>query len=1693
LKADTLAFDGHAIRLGDLRDNIITQKNILKSPAYTLEITNAQTKEVYNDDEVMVPKNSSVIVKRVPVQRLAPVTGQEGMSKEEEELTELAFDTLSKTANLAGAKATEENKILAMMRQSTEDFDPSTYKKTPPATYVCHRCGKKGQHYVKTCPTIGDARFNTKIMSNRTPSGIPKEYYARRVQQENEMIERLRSFQDKNSRFSPVVGSDIVDQSKVPAELQCPICQQLFTDVVVTPCCGKSYCDDCIRNYLIKNDIVCVCGETTSPDNLIPNKSLRTSVDNFRNQKQSELKSVPFANVAATAGTYVTYEAHASPQHATEIQQLQQPPDLHSDHSQNGVPSPAPQLSNDVALNSPKKPENSLDSKLDGGVMVPQDPKAGIVVSQIAPTVLAPQVVVAASLHQPTMLTGSVAQHVLPGSQNFAVGPQNVVYTHGAQTSLRHPGYTNYMPHQTFMQQQPGMVGPGIRYGTINIAPGHTIVKRFVPVPVGPRIDLAQANLRLQFAQQQKQNENHSHPDIVQEQLDALRSKDVTRSRKERHGVKSDVESPMPLTEDEFYLWQKQAMKGGNTFRPTERHRRVSPSEERSDSRTRYQSGSRSRSRSPSKRKRRREKDGSGEDSSADRRKARDKTKKKSEHRKRDSSQDSTSSKSRSRAEKKASKLKSRHLPEHIKREVDEFDFDNELEFDEELRKLGKQGGSSDEKEVSGKGESVDRSRSNSVNKSKSRSVTPMANEQERDDKEKSEENKVLEKSVEKQEAKQETDIQNDNNEVMQKEHKDVEQAATAAEIKPKKKTKIIKRKVTRIIKVRRKKSSLSTSEGAVNLVTPDGVSKEIVKSNPAESNNVKDNRHKNEANSKENETSKIKENNDKKSEVNEKKADKRKTDSQDKMSSPTKKLKSSSQSLKVDVERRKALLRKKAAAALSAKNKNSMEISPSKVEQTTAEVRAKKEAEKRALLEKAKRIQRAKIANETVKNSKEIKLSEVEEKRIKRENYKQKQKRARERERLKLQEEAKENEALRLEALSKKPDQQFYKPGEAKLKSLSEMTKKRLKQGDVRLKQGDVEGKKHLDEEEIDEGDVLKSKVTSIKKIITPEKKRRLKTSISEEERKNHPGEDHRRVVKVDTKKRNLSSTVEKINSKENSDRESYESRRRVRESDSESQERERRTVRRRQREEEESRHEAKEKKRRQQEKERTERKRISALEQEKQESYEREQQALREKEKLERKLLKQQQKFDDMIREKEDEEKRKLRKNQSKRKSTNNDSDEGESSKTRGKKSKKPGYIIQIVDSEKSESEDEDTSEESEKEKKHKKKSKHKKDRKKSSKKKKSNESENEESDESSEESEEEEEEERKKKKKKKHKSRKHKKRSKNKKHKKSKSKKKKSKRKETSSEEEDEDSEEESGKDEEPTEESTEEDQKSAGESDDKQSDTSDVSKTDDVKKRKVALSAKDESKITSEKERKKKKRSEEVSSTNDENNTTIEKDKRKKKRADVSDSESITKDEDSDVAKPSKSPLVDKIENDEVALDYTITEPSSADDNSVKKRRETTDGEQDIELDYNEDLTELDDDVLYGDLNFADDEQTNPDLTDEDKLTRKASEEYEEGEILEDDLFAVASEKDDKLEQTVETSKKTVEKNDNNNSETEKTLDDLFDTNIDKAVDDAMNELSDEKKLNEHSHEKKTKKMKLIEESSIDSESIDSEMT
>uniref|UniRef100_A0A3Q0SGL8 RING-type domain-containing protein n=1 Tax=Amphilophus citrinellus TaxID=61819 RepID=A0A3Q0SGL8_AMPCI len=71
------------------------------------------------------------------------------------------------------------------------------------------------------------------------------------------------------------------EDDPIPSELLCLICNELLTDAVVIPCCGNSYCDECIRTALLESEYhICpICDQSeVSPDTLIANKFLRQIV-----------------------------------------------------------------------------------------------------------------------------------------------------------------------------------------------------------------------------------------------------------------------------------------------------------------------------------------------------------------------------------------------------------------------------------------------------------------------------------------------------------------------------------------------------------------------------------------------------------------------------------------------------------------------------------------------------------------------------------------------------------------------------------------------------------------------------------------------------------------------------------------------------------------------------------------------------------------------------------------------------------------------------------------------------------------------------------------------------------------------------------------------------------------------------------------------------------------------------------------------------------------------------------------------------------------------------------------------------------------------------------------------------------------------------------------------------------------------
>ena len=75
---DSIGFDGMFISVGDLKRQITERRGLGSDRSMDLVLTNAQNDEEYADDATMVWKNTSVIVKRVPVVRLDKVGSEAG-------------------------------------------------------------------------------------------------------------------------------------------------------------------------------------------------------------------------------------------------------------------------------------------------------------------------------------------------------------------------------------------------------------------------------------------------------------------------------------------------------------------------------------------------------------------------------------------------------------------------------------------------------------------------------------------------------------------------------------------------------------------------------------------------------------------------------------------------------------------------------------------------------------------------------------------------------------------------------------------------------------------------------------------------------------------------------------------------------------------------------------------------------------------------------------------------------------------------------------------------------------------------------------------------------------------------------------------------------------------------------------------------------------------------------------------------------------------------------------------------------------------------------------------------------------------------------------------------------------------------------------------------------------------------------
>ncbi|KAJ1295485.1 hypothetical protein BS78_01G228100 [Paspalum vaginatum] len=338
---DSIPIEGQFISVANLKERIFESKHLGRGTDFDLMISNAQTDEEYADEATMIPKNTSVLIRRIPGRPRKPIVTEPEESKAVEDRVEVmpaasAFlgdasmkypeesewddefgnelyvsdsvpsQPAGQAVDASENKVDEDSKIKALIDTSALDYSqiPDGYgsgrgygrgmggrmmagrgfgrgleRRTPPPGYVCHRCKVPG-HFIQHCPTNGDARYDVKRM--KPPTGIPKSMLMQTPDGSYALPSGAGAVLKPNeAAFEKEIEGLPTTRSvgDLPPELRCPLCKEVMKDAVLTSkCCFRSFCDKCIRDYII-NKSMCVCGATSIlADDLLPNKTLRETI-----------------------------------------------------------------------------------------------------------------------------------------------------------------------------------------------------------------------------------------------------------------------------------------------------------------------------------------------------------------------------------------------------------------------------------------------------------------------------------------------------------------------------------------------------------------------------------------------------------------------------------------------------------------------------------------------------------------------------------------------------------------------------------------------------------------------------------------------------------------------------------------------------------------------------------------------------------------------------------------------------------------------------------------------------------------------------------------------------------------------------------------------------------------------------------------------------------------------------------------------------------------------------------------------------------------------------------------------------------------------------------------------------------------------------------------------------------------------
>lgn len=323
---DSVPIDGHFISVANLKEKIFETKHLGRGTDFDLMVSNAQTNEEYPDEDTLIPKNTSVLVRRIPGRPRMPIVAEREEKKASENMEHESQPEKSNFSTAAfpedndwdefgndlyaipdvlpvqssnpvqdappSNRVDEDNMIKALIDTTSMDWQQQIQdgfgggrgfgrgmggrmmggrgfggrgileRKNPPPGYICHRCKVPG-HFIQHCPTNGDPNYDVK--KTKPPTGIPKSMLVPTTDGSYALPNGSVAYLKPNeAAFEREIEGlpSTRPITDIPPELRCPLCKEVMQDAVLTSKC----CFKSFCDKCIRNHILsklsCVCGAT---------------------------------------------------------------------------------------------------------------------------------------------------------------------------------------------------------------------------------------------------------------------------------------------------------------------------------------------------------------------------------------------------------------------------------------------------------------------------------------------------------------------------------------------------------------------------------------------------------------------------------------------------------------------------------------------------------------------------------------------------------------------------------------------------------------------------------------------------------------------------------------------------------------------------------------------------------------------------------------------------------------------------------------------------------------------------------------------------------------------------------------------------------------------------------------------------------------------------------------------------------------------------------------------------------------------------------------------------------------------------------------------------------------------------------------------------------------------------------------